>query len=928
MYKYLLLLILLFFGGLFVNAQEFPPINIYSPQDYNAENQNWSISQGSNKFIYVANNKGLLEFNGSNWQLYKSPNQTIQRSVEVINDKIYAGYYMDFGYWQKDDYGLLNYTSLSENVKMIEDEQIWKISSLKNFVVFQSLNRIYIYDALKQTFKIIDSKEVILKMFKVENDIYFQKNGIGLFKLINGEPVLFSNQFGDDRIINIFSLKNQLVLVTENKGFFTYENQQWLPWSTDLDKLSDGNAIYSALKLSNDNYLLGTISNGIIVVNEKGALIYQIDQSNGLGNNTVLSLFEDVSKNLWLGLDRGINSIKFNSPYKIFTDHNGDLGTVYTSLIYNDIFYLGTNQGLFWKPLNSSKSFSLIESTQGQVWSLKVIDSTLFCGHNNGTFKIVSNSATKIGNLQGTWDFKKLSDNFILQGNYNGLSVLIKKNEEWVFSHQISGFDISTRYFEIENNSLLVNHEYKGLYKLTLNSSLTQVKSIKSFDSVFKRGSSSSLVSFNNNTYYANTNGVFKYYDSKFIKQEKLSQIFSTTNFISGKLVSTDGFLWAFTKDHILALEPGNLSNDFSISKIPFKSTFREIMTGFENVSQLEDLNYLFGTSFGYIKLDLASIDKNKDDNNLLYLSIDKVEASNQNSSFKPILLSKYNALNFNENNYKFTFSVPFYGKYEQVEYSFILDEFESKWSDWNSENTQVYKNLPHGDYTFNVKAKIGSQELDAQEYIFSINKPWYLSTVMLIIYIIGFVLFSLLMHFFYTNYFKRKQELALEKTKQELSFRELENEQQLTAFKNEKLQQDIESKNRELAISTMSIIKKNEFLNTIKKELIVKNNSNTLDKVIKLLDKNINNSNDWEFFEEAFNNADKNFFNKVKNIHPNLTPTDLKLCAYLRLNLSSKEIAPLLNISPKSVEVKRYRLRKKMELDHDASLTNYILEI
>lgn len=80
--------------------------------------------------------------------------------------------------------------------------------------------------------------------------------------------------------------------------------------------------------------------------------------------------------------------------------------------------------------------------------------------------------------------------------------------------------------------------------------------------------------------------------------------------------------------------------------------------------------------------------------------------------------------------------------------------------------------------------------------------------------------------------------------------------------------------------------------------------------------------------FQEAFNNADKNFIKKIKAIHSELTPNDLRVCAYLRLNLSSKEIAPLLNISPRSVEVKRYRLRKKMKLDHDENLTDYIINI
>ncbi|MBL6664190.1 MAG: hypothetical protein ISP71_08845, partial [Flavobacteriales bacterium] len=61
---------------------------------------------------------------------------------------------------------------------------------------------------------------------------------------------------------------------------------------------------------------------------------------------------------------------------------------------------------------------------------------------------------------------------------------------------------------------------------------------------------------------------------------------------------------------------------------------------------------------------------------------------------------------------------------------------------------------------------------------------------------------------------------------------------------------------------------------------------------------------------------------------HDNLTHNDLRLCTYLRLNLSSKEIAQLLNISTKSVEVKRYRLRKKLDLAHEQSLTDYIMNL
>jgi DNA-binding CsgD family transcriptional regulator len=197
----------------------------------------------------------------------------------------------------------------------------------------------------------------------------------------------------------------------------------------------------------------------------------------------------------------------------------------------------------------------------------------------------------------------------------------------------------------------------------------------------------------------------------------------------------------------------------------------------------------------------------------------------------------------------------------------------------------------------------------------------------MLVIYVLVLCFIFYWLHFFTRRHYKKQKVRYFEKLKKENELKELAISQQLTKLNNEKLRQDIEAKNKELATSTMNIIKKNEFLNTIKNELS-EGGANKVSKVVQIIDKNLNNSNDWNLFQEAFNNADKNFLKKVKEKHPKLTPNDLRLCAYLRLNLSSKEIAPLLNISPRSVEVKRYRLRKKMDLPHDFNLTNYILEI
>ena len=97
---------------------------------------------------------------------------------------------------------------------------------------------------------------------------------------------------------------------------------------------------------------------------------------------------------------------------------------------------------------------------------------------------------------------------------------------------------------------------------------------------------------------------------------------------------------------------------------------------------------------------------------------------------------------------------------------------------------------------------------------------------------------------------------------------------------------------------------------------------------VLKIIKESVSDESNWNLFKEAFNNIDNDFLKRLKHKHPILTPNDLRFCAYLRLNLNSKEIANLLNMQPKTVETKRYRLRKKLELVHEKGLVEYILEV
>ncbi|MBC3847394.1 LuxR family transcriptional regulator [Winogradskyella echinorum] len=912
-------------------SQEMPPIQVFSSQDYGAENQNWAISQADNDFIYVANNKGLLEYNGASWQLYNSPNDGILRSVRVVGDKIFSGGYMDFGYWLKDDFGGFQYTSLAENknFSIKEDEDFWGIIDVEGYVIFQSFDRIYIYNTTDLSFDIIESDERINKVFKVGQSIYFQKMDVGVFEIRNGKAnvIISSEAIKGKELVNIYDFDNGLLLQTKEHGFYTFQNNSVNRWSTEIDDLLSNISIYSSISLREGGFILGTIANGIIQLDKNGKQLLKIDQSYGLSNNTILSLLEDNFGNIWLGLDNGINVVNLNSPFKVYTDKQGVLGTVYAAAQTHDFLYLGTNQGLFYKPINTNVKFKFIEGTKGQVWSLSFLKGTLFCGHDKGTFVINNFVAQKVSSEIGTWAVKEIvgRPNLLIQGNYKGLFILEKLNNTWQFRNKIEGFNISSRYFEfIDLNELFVSHEHKGVYKIKIDKDYQKIIDYKKMS--INEGIKSSIVNYNDEILYSSREGVFKFKNNSFKKDTVLSKLLSGDKYVSGKLIydKKGDKLWGFSNNEIIYVEPGKLSSKPKVNVIAISSEVRKSKPAFENILLLRDNNYLIGTTEGYLIMDL-----NKIAHQPLEIHLNNIKYGALPNELQPLNLVNEAMLKNKFNNLKFNYSIANYEKLLSSKYKYRLKGIYNDWSDWSRNSEVFFKNLPHGDYTFEAKAMSGGILSDkVLSYSFNIEKPWYIKPLAIVLYV-GFGLFLMyLLHFFNKRHYKKQQQKLLEKKERELKLDQLENQRQLIQFKNKNLQLDIENKNRELGMATMNLVKRNELLNNIKTELSKSNSVNDIKKVVKLINSSLNNTGDWKLFEEAFNNVDKDFMKKIKSKHPAITPNDLRLCAYLRLNLSSKEIAPLLNISHKSVEVKRYRLRKKIGLDHDQSLSNYIIEL
>ena len=910
-------------------GQEISPIQIFTPQQINAGNQNWMISQGEDQTIYFANNQGLLSYNASQWKLHPAKDNSIIRAVKMIDHRVYSSSYRDFGFWERDKTGLLQYTSLSKEleIEILEDEQFWNIIEHQEKIVFQSLNRLIFFNPETKEISFISTKNTLLKSFKLEQQLYYQVQGEGLFQVIEGRGVLISSAaiFKDQSLVKLFKKEKGLLIATQEKGLYLWKNKTLTPWQEVNQFLRGKYTLYSALELNNKGYALGTVGKGLLILTEEGTLIEELNQEKGLSNNTVLSLYEDQLSNLWLGLDNGINLINRSSAFKEYIDVNGQLGSIYTSAINKGYLYLGTNQGLFIKKRNSEEKFTLVEKTQGQVWNLTTIDGTLFCGHNRGALQVTGKEVKLISDQMGTWLFKQHPSlpNLVFMGNFTGLYVIEKKGEEWVYRNKINGFDISSRFFEFSSaTQIIVNHEYKGVFKIKLDPDFRQAIEIE-LDDASCISCNSSLVHFNNNIYYQAKEKLFKYNlkGGVFDEDSLLTNLNSALDFRNEKLLNDPtGQLWLFSKNNLYYInkteEDKTIANGFALNEKDRKN-----VSGFEHINILEGKNYLIGTNRGYLTVNLNTLNKEKTTPKLNSISANNKQKNN------PINLNKETTLPYEYNNLSFQFTSYDFNRYGKTRFQYLLEGEDQQWSEWK-ENTSVnYANLNYGKYKFKLRSKKGNtiSEIVTSPTLY-INPPWHLNRIAISFYAVIIVLLLIGYNSFYKRKLKRQRKTLEKENRRLLEIQELEAQKEIIRLKNEQLQKDIEGKSRELAVATMSTLKRNEFLNTIKAELETIKGETKAKKLIKNINAKLKNNDDWEYFKKAFDNTDQPLFSQLKAAHSSLTKNDLKLCAYLRLNLSSKEIAPLLNISVHSVEIKRYRLRKKMGLERSQGIVEYIM--
>jgi len=279
------------------------------------------------------------------------------------------------------------------------------------------------------------------------------------------------------------------------------------------------------------------------------------------------------------------------------------------------------------------------------------------------------------------------------------------------------------------------------------------------------------------------------------------------------------------------------------------------------------------------------------------------------------------------------------FGEPEFITYRTKLEGMEKLWSEWSATPERIVTNLQPGTYTFLVQARRSDGlESPILRYRFRIRPPWYASSWALVFY--GMGLLGLLGGLWFRQKQKFEQEKAAlteqHQQKEEQHLRTVEETQAtLIAVENEKLEAEIRFKNQELASATMHLVQKGEMLVSISEtlnQILEKSTSpdvkREIQQLLNLLNFDQNLDEDWEQFAFHFDQVHVDFLKRVREKFPQLSPNDHKLCAYLRMNLTTKEIAPLMNISVRGVEASRYRLRKRLNLPNDAHLNEFVMNM
>lgn len=925
-----------------------PKITHFSRTDFHADAQFWTMTRDQEGIYYFGNNDGVMIFDGERWQKVVLPNHSSVRSLMTSSDgKIYAGGYNELGLIERDSLGNFRYKSLLEELDLGNSrmENLWQVHEFQNHIIYRSFSELIVISGT--TAAHISSQEAFLNSGIINNKFYVQDSGQGILQFDPQKMVqrlIFNaTEFRNEEIKAFLPSRSEeeILLITKSGSIYkgnvaTGELQPWLEVFGE-DHLDQ---VISAVPYKN-TFLLGTLSSKIVVLTQDGELKFNSSAFANVSNSSVLNLYRDGA-NIWAMLNNGLDLIEFDAPAaQLFNE-----ASIYDILVNDDRIYLATNQGVYSSRVKGKDiekqnfQFSKIPNLEGQAWSLNKEGNSVIVGHDKGLFLIEKGVPKRIGEVDGFWKILKVrnSSNKYLAANYHGLYLLTKDQAGWTLQHQIKGFEESTRDIiqADQENTFWVCHGYKGVYKLKINSDYSRVYAVEHYtdQNGFKSPFNINVTRWKDDIVFTTNTGIYQFQEktNQFVPYAPLNRVLNP-DYNTRKILKDGNTIWVVQDDEIGYFN--SEEEDPLIHRNLFLNLKGSLNRGMEAIQPLREGKVLIGANSG-----LFLFDTEFDPQQNIPTRITQVSFINGEEEVKiPLTSTEEVSLDPKLDILRFEFAAPKISPSSTVQYQYILEGIDEKWSAWENSSHKEYTHLPAGDYIFRVRSRdlTGNMGEEAS-FSFGISPVWYQTSAAYIGYLLILIIFT------WTTFFLVRKKLRQERKKinetaqmnqrlLELQIEQLKLEKDKESIKKDKqlLEEDNILKSKELANYTMMLVKKKdvftetyENLQEFKKTLKTQAAKKRLHEVLTTLNQHRIGEEYMTVFDVHFEKVHKNFFNELKTECPDLTKRELRLCAFIKMNLSNKEIAPLLNISVRGVETARYRVRKKLQVQ-EANFSSFL---
>lgn len=916
--------------------------------------QTWQIAPYDDKWVYFANKNGMVQFDGNVWSVFPLNNSSDVRSIlpSATQKRIYVGGINEFGYYEPGTDGSLAYHCMSDTLDtpMRFLGNVWGIHEADNILYMQGDNRVVKY--LNGKYTDIEMQAKIDCSNMVDGILYIGTDK-GVWLLVGNTffPLQGADALASMRIRGIVPYKKGVLVVTAYNGMFYCDGRTMEPFITGAEDFMRENEVFCVATKDN-KIVLGTIHQGLLLIDCENMRLKYFNENNGLRNNTVLSVSFDPAGNLWAGLDSGIDYVCLSSPFTNLYSYPNSYGTGYMAAVEGEYLYLGTNRGLYYTsyPVKLDGNLPDIKpmpQSSGQVWNLCRIGDELFCLHDRGIFLIQGTSVKRTTDITGAWCCQMVvgRTDLMYVGVYNGVYLVEKKNGVWQTVCKIEGMDDSCRLFEQESEKVIWIYNTDHVTRVELNDDFTKALKVREYNAQdgFPAGHNMYVSKIEGRVYFATSHGVYKYN----LHKDVMEPCPDMNNLLNGatvysRLLEYNDRLISLSPHEICIANLGTYKRGSNTSINPIQQSLMELVPTFETIVPLSDSLMVVPNEEGFALFSIPAVRERQDRSHSLYirnmyLSYPK-DSLVYTANFlgqKPVPMISYSM-----NSVRFDYGLSLFAMGDDIHFQYRLNK--GAWSDFTTIRTKEYSNLSEGEYQFEVKAIFPDGTTSSDEITFRVLPPWHRSTPAYICYV---VLILLALWYVYrwddVRVKRKKQQAVVEKDielhemEKEFEEEKTRQEKQIIQLEKEKLEFDLQHKSQEMANLMINFVRKNEMLTEIKSEIFkvstqlkgegAREGKQQLVLINSKIDANIQSDEVLKRIEDQFDLIHNNFMKRLHAKHPDLSNNERMMCAYLKMNLSTKEIAPLLNISVRGVETIRYRLRKKFDLDREDSLTDYL---